>query len=218
MNFSKHISFNLINLFKEKPYQGQSPEQAKIIFLSSDANYSKEISEHPFFNRILEYHEDGVKFWHKYGVHHPFLLSDYPFKKNQGGVPFHKRFSAIGLDSSYAEDICFLELLNTPTIGSMSKDKTEFLNLIDLEHLKYIDHLITNSDGKLFFVSKNVADLLHDLKKRYDIFNWLQSCLKEVNSSQKVGNNKILVIYHFSASVSNQYRKDLKVLIDNWFS
>ena len=49
MNFDKHPSKVLTSLFNRKPFQGQSPEQANIIFLSSDANYSPEISEHSFF-------------------------------------------------------------------------------------------------------------------------------------------------------------------------
>ena len=138
MKFNKHPSIQLVELFKKKPYQGQSPHQAKVIFLSSDANYSEEISNHSFFKLILEYHEDGITFWKKYGIHHPFLHATYPFKKNKGGVPFHKRFTSIGLTSDYAEYVCFLELLDIPTIGSMSKDKKLFLNLINISHLKQI--------------------------------------------------------------------------------
>jgi len=55
MKFDIHPSQQLVELFNKRPYQGQSPEKAKIIFLSSDANYSKQISEHRFFDFILEY-------------------------------------------------------------------------------------------------------------------------------------------------------------------
>ena len=42
----------MVELFNKKPFQGQAPEKASIVFLSSDANYSPEISKHPFFNEF----------------------------------------------------------------------------------------------------------------------------------------------------------------------
>ncbi|HKL26109.1 MAG TPA: hypothetical protein VJ910_07805, partial [Desulfuromonadales bacterium] len=69
MQFQKHTSEELVDLFRSKPFQGQYPEKARIIFLSSDANYSPEISDHPFFKKILEYQDDGVAFWKKHGCH-----------------------------------------------------------------------------------------------------------------------------------------------------
>ena len=38
MKFSRHPSEELVALFSKRPYQGQSPEKARIIFLSSDAS------------------------------------------------------------------------------------------------------------------------------------------------------------------------------------
>lgn len=214
MAFNKHPSKQLEKLFKSKPYQGQAPEKAKIIFFSSDANYSEEIATHQFFNRIIEYHEDGIKFWEKYQVHHPFLLEEYPFKKNQGGVPFHKRFQSIGLTSEYAKEVCFWELLDIPTTGSMSKNKQLFLNLISADHLKKIDKVFQSDAGQLIFVSKNVIQLMHLLKKKYKIFDWLGPNMINVGDSLKIKSNQILVIYHFSASVETTYRKNLKKYID----
>lgn len=66
MDFQKHTSKKLVALFNNKPFQGQSPEKARVIFLSSDANYSPEISNNTFFEKILEYQKDGVVFWNKY--------------------------------------------------------------------------------------------------------------------------------------------------------
>jgi hypothetical protein len=107
MDFQKHTSKEMGELFNKKPFQGQTPETARIIFLSSDANYSPEISNHSFFNYILEYQKDSIAFWKKYGCHHPFLLPNYPFNKSTGGVPFHRNFSKVGLGPEYAEYICF---------------------------------------------------------------------------------------------------------------
>ena len=60
--FGIHPSSDLVEMFRAKPYQGQRPELARIIFLSSDANYSPRLSQHPFFQRILDYHSDPIRF------------------------------------------------------------------------------------------------------------------------------------------------------------
>ena len=131
MKFAIHPSKVLVDLFRNKPYQGQSPLDAKVIFLSSDANYSPEISNHSFFNSIIEYQRDGIKFWENYGHHHPFLLEDFPFNKTSGGRPFHNTFSRLGLTQKYAKNISFLELLDIPTIGNKSENKDLFYSLIN---------------------------------------------------------------------------------------
>ena len=131
MKFNIHPSKELVSLFKSKPYQGQLPADANIIFLSSDANYTSEISNHSFFNYIVEYQADGIKFWEKYGCHHPFLLKDFPFNKTSGGRPFHNTFSRLGLTQAYAKNISFVELLDVPTIGNKSENKDLFYSLIN---------------------------------------------------------------------------------------
>lgn len=146
MKFGRHPSAELNSLFLQKPYQGQAPEQARIVFLSSDANYSPEISDHDFFKYILEYQQDGVSFWKKYGVHHPFLLDCYPFDKTKGGRPFHNNFRKLKLDTDYSEHISFVEILDIPTIGNKSENKTGFYQLVSEKHLKYLDGLIRGKD------------------------------------------------------------------------
>ncbi len=201
MKFQKHPSPELVQLFHSRPFQGQSPEQAAIIFLSSDANYSPEISNHPFFEHILEYHADGVAFWKRHGCHHPFLLSNYPFKRNQGGVPFHRNFSKLGLGSEYAGHISFLELLDIPTIGNKSQGRTEYFELLSKEHLTYLARLITGGGHKLFFVSSGVLKDLRRIKRSYPLYSWLDG---EVGSgcrfTRSIQGNTIKEIYHFSSS------------------
>ena len=119
--YGRHLSSELCKLFRSKPYQGADPASASIIFLGFDANYSEEISDTPFFERILEYHNDGVCFWQRYGVHHPFLLDEYPLNRTKGGVPYHRNFSKLELSADYADQISFVELLDIPTIGTTTR-------------------------------------------------------------------------------------------------
>jgi hypothetical protein len=217
MNFDKHPSKVLTSLFNRKPFQGQSPEQANIIFLSSDANYSPEISEHSFFKYILEYQKDGVIFWNKYNCHHPFLLEDYPFNKNKAGVPFHRNFNKIGLDSEYAEYISFLEILDVPTIGNKSENKSLFNNLISLNHLKYIDNLVLSGGNKLFFISNGVLKDMSRLKKKYGVFDWLDyKPTQKEKYSALINGNKIQEIYHFSSSEIHSQVHEIYKTINNW--
>jgi len=217
MNFQKHPSSELVNLFNKRPYQGQSPEKANIIFLSSDANYSPEISNHPFFNYILEYQADGVSFWDKYGCHHPFLLNEYPFNRNKDGVPFHRNFSKIGLTSRHADKVCFLELLDVPTIGNKSENKSLFYDLVSLSHLKYIENLMLSGGNKLFFVSGGTLKAIMYLKKKHNVFSWLSDKRKGAQQlSRPVKDNKIQEIYHFSAYQIHSQVKDINSMINNW--
>ena len=216
MDFQKHTSSEMVGLFNKKPFQGQSPEKAEIIFLSSDANYSPEISDHDFFARILEYQEDGVAFWKKYGCHHPFLLEDYPFNRNMAGVPFHRNFKKLGLGPECAEHISFLELLDIPTIGNKSQNRNLFYNLISESHLKYIENLMLGGGGKLFFVSNGVLIDILKLKKKYQLFEWLDF---EPGNSKKyskfINGNQIQEIYHFSAYQIHGQVEEISLTINN---
>ena len=78
---------------------------------------------HEFFDRILDYHAGGVRFWRDTGVHHPFMLADYPFDRRKGGVRYHLNFSKLKFPPAYAEFISFVELLHMPTIGNTGSNK-----------------------------------------------------------------------------------------------
>jgi len=217
MDFQKHTSPEMVALFNKKPFQGQSPENAKIVFLSSDANYSPEISDHSFFNYILEYQKDGIAFWEKYGCHHPFLLPNYPFNRNMAGVPFHRNFSKIGLSSEHAKYISFLELLDIPTIGNKSQNKNLFYELISLRHLEYIERLMLSDTNKLFFVSNGVLKDIAKFKKSYPIFQWLNAeKTSGTQYSKSIKSNKIKEIYHFSAYQIHSQIEEISLEISQW--
>jgi len=172
---------------------------AKVIFLSSDANYSQEISNDPFFKNIEEYQKDGVAFWKKHGPHHPFLLANYPCSKNMGGVPFHRNFSKLKLTPEQGEHISFLELLDVPTIGNKSHNKKVFYELVSQSHLEYIDRLILGGGNKLFFVSKGVLKDMKKLKDEFPVFKWLDFKRDEKEKYLKTVSNGNVVqeIYTF---------------------
>ena len=217
MNFQKHTSSEMVELFNKKPFQGQSPENAKVVFLSSDANYSPEISNHIFFNYILEYQKNGIAFWKKYGCHHPFLLPTYPFNKNMAGVPFHRSFSKIGLGPEHAEYVSFLELLDIPTIGNKSQNKKLFYELVSLSHLKYIESLMLGGGNKLFFVSNGVLKDIAKLKKIYPVFKWLEFQIPtDKQYSKTIKGNKIKEIYHFSSWQIHGQVKEISIEINDW--
>lgn len=219
MNFNIHPSKKLVDLFKAKPYQVQSPNDANIIFLSSDANYTSEICNHSFFNFIIEYQQDGVKFWEKYNCHHPFLLKEFPFNKTSGGRPFHNTFSRLGLTQDYAKNISFIELLDIPTIGNKSENKDFFYSLINKKHLEFIDHLIYSDSKKLIFISKGVLEDMLLMKSKYHVFNWLDHKPKENYKFSKVlKSNKVQEIFHFSSSQINSQLVEIKSNIDQWLT
>jgi hypothetical protein len=155
-------------IFKDKPYQGQDPEKAKVLFVGRDANYPDDLCNHPFFERVKEYHRDGVAFWVKYKVHHPFLCNDFPdkFPKNKGGRPYHKNFTKLGLDWTYAQYISFIELRELPTRGVTGKiPKSVFISKLKLPHMQRLDRWISQSGRKLVFLPKTIREDMQKFRK-----------------------------------------------------
>jgi hypothetical protein len=216
MTFQKHPSHEMVALFNKKPYQGQDPAKAKIIFLSSDANYSPKISNHVFFKRILEYQEDGVQFWKKHGAHHPFLLREYPFDRRKDGVVFHKNFSKLGLSSDHAAHISFLELLDIPTTGIKSEGRGAFVDMISKSHVEYIDKLILGEQKKLVLIPRGVLREMQAIKKRFDVFRWLNPSKSNESYEHVIEGSEIREIYHFSSTHIHASLSTIKAYIHAW--
>ena len=207
MTYGLHPSPQLQALFRQQafPHQGQDPEKASVVIVGLDANYSPEISENPsFFKKIVEYHADGVGFWKRYGVHHPFLLPDYPLNKTTGGVPYHRRFSWMGLPAEYARHISFIELLDMPTTGRT--EQAEFWRLFSKKHAHRIDALVDRGDRRLIILSKSlVSNYMAIARKRWPIFEWVpeEFALGEMDV---IGETIVLGAPHFS---STTYKKEI---------
>lgn len=216
MLFDKHPSPELIALFKARPYQGQDPEKANIIFLSSDANYSDNITNHHFFNRIIEYHKDGVQFWKKHGKHHPFLLDDYPFDKRKDGVVFHRNFSNLNLSYEHASAISFLELLDIPTTGIKSQNKDKFVELISRSHVQYLDDLILSQQKKLILIPGGVLRDMMQIKKRFPVFQWLNYSSTSTKYEKCIQGTEIKEIFHFSSTQIHAFLPTLRGHMECW--
>ena len=122
MNYNKHQSVKLNELYKIKSYQGADPQKAKIIFVGRDPNWSENIENIPLFSHVNDYLVDGVSFWKAHGVHHPFLLKEYI----GDGKRYHMTFSKLLIDSNFSEMISFVELIGFPTCGIANKDRKLF--------------------------------------------------------------------------------------------
>lgn len=203
--YSVHPSTELVSIFKERPYQGQQPEKASILILGNDANYSEEISNHTFFKRIIEYHSDGVKFWqsNEDGVHHPFLLSSYPFDKRKGGLFYHRNFARLGLTSGHAEKVSFVELLDVPTIGVSSTNKPAFNRMLKREHLQWLEYTIMTGNEKIVLLNQSFFRILPLIVNNFSCFNVLAKHAKSIPLLQSVRINDSLTVfnsYSFSAT------------------
>ncbi len=201
MNYGLHASPELRDLFAADPFphQGQDPYKSKIIVLGLDANYSPEISaDPPFFRHVVEYHEDGVAFWKKYGVHHPFLLPNYPLKKNTGGVPYHRRFSWMKLGQEHASHVSFLELLDRPTTGRT--EWKSFWSLFNVDHARHIDDLVNTGGPRLILVSQSlVSRYMRHARKEHSVFAWLPREFA-LGQLDRVGKTIIWGAPHFSST------------------
>ncbi|MCD6534118.1 MAG: hypothetical protein J7L25_08595 [Deltaproteobacteria bacterium] len=163
---------------------------AKFLFVGLDANYDHEIETKSTFKEIIEYHENGVMFWEKHDVHHPFLLSGY----NGSGKLYHENFAQIGFTSEHANLVSFIELLHTPTTGR-SRLSVEDLNI---NHLLTVNKWIVDGDSKYVFLSAGVIKLM----KQSKCFPWLPLKTKPFDDALTVlvefSNKTIYKHLHFS--------------------
>ncbi len=196
MEYGLHPSEELVELFRSRPFQGQHPEKAKVLFVGIDANYSELLSNHSFFSRILEYQRDSLEFWTKYGRHHPFILDDYRFNKTKDGVPYHRNFSKLGLEKEFAKYISFVELLDVPTVGN--SNESGFWKLFNPKHADWLDSIIASDSRKIVLVSNDVVKKMRKIKAKWGYFSWLP--LEDGNDLLcSAGKSKVYKIPHFSS-------------------
>ena len=159
--FQPHPSDELNAQFRLRPYQGVEPSEATFLFIGLDANYDPNLERSPALRSVMEYHQDGVAFWLRHGVHHPFLLPEY----RGDGRRYHRTFARIGFTPKHASLVSFAELLHLPTVGRSSLAPQD----LDLEHLQALNTAILRGNAKHIFVSSGVARLM----RASNAFPWL---------------------------------------------
>ena len=159
--YQPHPSSELNAQFRHRPYQGVEPSAATFLFIGLDANYDPNLERSPCFRSVLEYHQDGVAFWRRNGVHHPFLLPEY----RGDGRRYHRTFARIGFTPKHANLVSFVELLHVPTVGRNKLTPQD----LDPSHLHRINAAILQGQAKHIFISSGVARLMHSSKA----FPWL---------------------------------------------
>ena len=142
-----------------------------------------------------------MAFWKKYGVHHPFLLDEYPLKRNTGGVPYHNNFAKMRLDSSYAHRISFIELIPHPTTGRT--EEATFWSLFDASHAARIDALMYEGKRKLIILSSSVMRKMEKAKRSLGVFQWLPESFR-IGEMKKIEQTIIFGAPHFSSAVKNE--------------
>lgn len=147
-------------MFRAKPYQGARPESAEFVFVGLDANYDALIESSPAFPRVLEYHDDGVAFWRRHKVHHPFLLADY----RGDGQRYHRNFARTGFEPDDACRVSFVELLHIPTIGGSELVAED----LDSAHLDWLNAIIERGARRNVFLSDKVIRLMLDCRRLLD--------------------------------------------------
>jgi hypothetical protein len=179
-----HPSPRLNFYFGRRPYQGADPSNAQHIFIGEDANFAPDIEEQAIWPCVEEYLTDGVAFWNRHGVHHPFLLEGYD---GQGAV-YHGHYSAIFnhgggvangvaalLPANIRQSISFVEYLDRPTTGNGNINNAAMVNEVrDRWHFGWLAQLLIRRHGdpaRTVYLSKGVATKLrHDTE---DLFTGL---------------------------------------------
>lgn len=165
-----------------RPFQGQNPENAKVLFFGKDANYDSHITN-AFLAILRQYHEDGPAYWlnncqNNNNDHHPFLL---PVFGQGAGYLYHDTFRQIKLPGQRcAHAISFIELLNVPTTDIIGEAEFSQLlqNSFEDDHIMRLQNAIFNGRNKLVFVCNEVIQNLKTIKERHGFFNALDYSFK----------------------------------------
>ncbi|WP_269226715.1 hypothetical protein [Flavobacterium eburneipallidum] len=203
-NFQKHPSKALINLYNLRNFQGANPIDAKVLFVGKDPNWAINIEELSIFELVKEYLTDGVKFWKKYNIHHPFLHPKYDGE----GKKYHTAISKLNLESNLANKISFIEIVGFPTTGMSSINNKQFneylLSQENRKHLIELDKLLNNPE-KLIFLFWGILNYLKYLNKKTGLFKKFSNIDKQ--SMNRTDLNKRGNIYfhkHFSMGISQE--------------
>lgn len=160
--YQRHPSRELNALFEHRPFQGADPSAATFLFIGLDANYAEDLETSSSYRSVLDYHADGVSFWQRTRVHHPFLLPTY----RGAGRRYHLNFARIGFNPNHAGLVSFVELLHVPTAGRNTRlQTTDFAS----DHLASLSAFILEGCAKHIFVSAEVARLMRATGR----FTWL---------------------------------------------
>lgn len=201
--FQIHPGFQLNELYKKKAHQGANPEEATVLFVGRDPNWAIDIEEMPIFNFVKDYLTDGTGFWKTHNIHHPFLIPGY----KGDGKRYHTIFSKLKVNSKYASQITFVELIGFPTTGMAKKNNKAFKSFLISEsnrkHLIQLDSWL-NSPDKAIFIAWGLMDDFKYIYEKTGLFhkfskiNKLEMDRNDVNRYQN-----IFIHRHFSDAISN---------------
>lgn len=199
----KHPSQELKNLYKKRNFQGADPNNAKILFMGRDPNWAIDIENMNVFEKVKDYLSDGVAFWNKHNIHHPFLLQEY----KGDGKRYHKIFSKLEINKKHAEKISFVELIGIPTTGMSMKNKKKFYEYLNsssnISHLKELDQLM-NDSSKIIFIAWGLIDDFKIINAQTGLFGKFAKLNKDkfnITELNEYGN--IFIHRHFSDAISN---------------
>lgn len=197
--YTAHPSAALNSLFVEKPYQGAAPGDATFLFVGLDANYDVRLEREAVFLRVCEYHADGVAFWRRYSVHHPFLLPEY----SGDGRRYHCNFARIGFTPEQAHHVSFVELLHVPTVGRNELVPGD----LSASHLTMLSEVMLQGRAKHIFFPDRVARLMRSSKA----FGWLAKtpleCVGPLGVLYRHGDKRIYKHLHFSVYGAFEQRR-----------
>lgn len=217
-SFQKHPSETLISLYRERNFQGANPRHAKILFIGKDPNWAINVEELSIFNLVNEYLTDGVEFWKKYDIHHPFLHPKY----SGDGKKYHNAVSRINIKSDLANEISFIELIGFPTTGMSSLNHKRFneylLSSDNRKHLLELNELL-NDSGKIIFLFWGMINYIKLLNRKTGLFEKFANLDKK--TMNKTSLNKFDNLYfhkHFSMGISQETLNKIAIEITNKFN
>jgi len=216
--FEKHPSKLLNDLYLKKNYQGANPINAKVLFVGRDPNWAIDVETQEMFTSVSEYLNDGITFWKKNNIHHPFLLPNY----KGDGKRYHRIFSKLKIESRFSSNISFVELVGFPTTGMAKTNNKIYREFLLLEsnrnNLLELDKLLNHSDKKIF-IAWGLMDDFKFLYNKTGLFKKFAELLKsEMNINDLNQSDNIYIHRHFSDAISNvtleKMQNELRIFLE----
>jgi len=175
--FGHHDNQELVDIFENQKrefrytFQGKDPRDAKVVFISLDANFTSIQQNDSIPENLRVYLNNAEEYIDNYGGR-PLLNSHHPYM----AIRFHNRLRSIlrrkdDEQNIYRHDvlksISFVELLWMPTYGNSTGYPEIYSDMVNekenMEHLSNLDHALAgNPENKTIVVFKPAYDKIRN--------------------------------------------------------
>lgn len=185
----------------KKPYQGCDPKTARIWLIGFAANFPDNMTNDDW-RLLTDYLREPQEFMAEYGVHHPFVHSEWS-QISRGGIRYHRRLADMGLSTKIWQKTALVEILPSIIIGGGSRHPVKKKH--GATHLK---PETGHSHLQLIILTTSAVNSLK-MSIRRSTFGLPQGMQGQAGDSWRLRNAKIMIVPHFSGPNFSKAYQDM---------